>query len=199
MSSNTLHCHICHIVLTDNETTIKQHISSFHLNYRPYDCSTCTSEGNIFKASTEEVIDAHITALHIATNSGYHAIKDQIKEAELKVAIEECRRVSNLQLSSADTTVDCRQSSALNNPANIDENVQVTRDSKELLREVFISLGGTLTDTGNISTEMKQQNPETSQGAALEGALRELEQIIMHRQMTKRCQRLCRMLLIVQR
>ncbi|KAI1695731.1 c2H2-type zinc-finger domain-containing protein [Ditylenchus destructor] len=83
-----------------------------------------------------------------------------MKETDLKVAIEECRRMSTLQLSPADTTVDWHQNSALNR-AGVDENVQVTRDSKELLRRVFISLGGTSTDAGNISTEMKQENPES--------------------------------------
>ncbi|KAI1695244.1 c2H2-type zinc-finger domain-containing protein [Ditylenchus destructor] len=83
-----------------------------------------------------------------------------MKETELKAAIEECRRMSTLQLSPADTTVDWHQNSALNR-AGIDENVQVTRDSKEHLRRVFISLGGTSTDAGNISTEMKQENPES--------------------------------------
>ncbi|KAI1690597.1 hypothetical protein DdX_22406 [Ditylenchus destructor] len=162
MTSNTLHCHLCQAVLVDNESTIKQHISSFHLNYRPYYCRTCNEEGDSFKAATEERMDAHIAISHSSTNSGYLVVKDQMKETDLKAAIEECRRMSTLQLSPADTTVDWHQTPALNSPADIDENVQVERDSKEHLRRVFISLGGTSTDAGNSSTEMEQENPEVN-------------------------------------
>ncbi|KAI1693193.1 hypothetical protein Ddc_23067 [Ditylenchus destructor] len=147
MTSNNFHCHICHVDLADNESTFTKHISSFHLNYRPYNCRTCYGEGNIFKAATVEDMDAHIAILHGATNYGYHAIKDQTKEIELKTAVEEYRRVSTLQHSSAGTRINWHQNTAFYRPADIHENVQ--------------EVGGTSTDTESILTEVKQENPES--------------------------------------
>ncbi|KAI1690867.1 hypothetical protein DdX_22253 [Ditylenchus destructor] len=67
MASKTVRCHLCQAAL--EESTIKRHISSFHLNYRPYDCNTCNENGDIHKAATEDAMDAHIGTAHSATNA----------------------------------------------------------------------------------------------------------------------------------
>ncbi|KAI1706080.1 hypothetical protein Ddc_15471 [Ditylenchus destructor] len=96
MASNSLRCHICHVDLADNESAIKQHISSHYLDYRPYDCITCTKKGRTFKTTTHDDMSDHIAESHKGTNYSYHVDIDQEGEAKLKLAIDECLQFSEL-------------------------------------------------------------------------------------------------------
>ncbi|KAI1714086.1 hypothetical protein Ddc_11650 [Ditylenchus destructor] len=167
MTSNTLHCHICQVVLADNESTIKQHISSIHLNYRPYECINCKEKGDIFNTATIEAMDVHISTSHSATNSEeYRVIKDKMKETELNAAIEECRRLSTLKLPAADTAVASRLNPVPNGPADSADDARVPRDLKENLRQVYVLPGSTSHNSKNLtSTDLKPENTTTSRNA----------------------------------
>ncbi|KAI1697316.1 hypothetical protein DdX_18558 [Ditylenchus destructor] len=148
MFSNAPYCHLCQIVSADNESAIKQHISSIHLNYRPYDCITCAELGDIFKTAVLEKMDDHGETTHRDTNYSYRVEIDRGKEAELKAAVENFLQLSISQHSAADTTVALHSNSVANEPADIAENVQIPRDSKAHLRGIFASLVSTDVEKG---------------------------------------------------
>ncbi|KAI1708729.1 hypothetical protein Ddc_14247 [Ditylenchus destructor] len=149
MASNTLNCHLCHKALVDDEASLKQHLSSFHVKYWPYSCTTCYEKGSIHKEATEEAMEEHIATSHCENNSGYYVPKKtekyKKKEAELKSAIAQCRRSSALQDTSTNPTNALHQDLNFthNRATDIENDIgneQIPYDSKGHLRQVPISL-----------------------------------------------------------
>ncbi|KAI1711216.1 hypothetical protein Ddc_13049 [Ditylenchus destructor] len=148
MASNTLNCHLCHKAMEDDEASIKHHLSSFHVKYWPYSCTTCDEKGSIHKEATEEAMEEHIATFHGESNLGYYVPKktekDKKKETELKTAIAQCRRFSTFQITSTNPTNTLHQNlNFIHNGTTGSENdignEQILNNSNDNLRQVSIS------------------------------------------------------------
>ncbi|KAI1694706.1 hypothetical protein DdX_19965 [Ditylenchus destructor] len=135
MAQTPFFCDECHMGL--DEWNVRNHISAMHLNYFPYKCFACKGKGINYETLSAELMYEHSSTVHVGAVPDVRLFMD--REGELNAAVDNCRRPTAEQVS--------------------------LTDSKHAIRQVFISLADTLTDTRNdaienevTSTEIKQEN-----------------------------------------
>ncbi|KAI1700252.1 hypothetical protein DdX_16820 [Ditylenchus destructor] len=133
MSSNPFFCKECQMDFADY-LDVKLHISLTHLDCFPYKCLTCKARGIKYETISSELMEEHTSAVHQGTDEPDVRFSTT-EENKLRFAIENCRRPSVEQVT--------------------------PNDSKNILRRVFISLGGTLADIENIGDENMSTSTET--------------------------------------
>ncbi|KAI1707247.1 hypothetical protein Ddc_14948 [Ditylenchus destructor] len=132
MTQTPFFCNVCRMDL--DEWNVRNHISAMHLNYFPFKCFACKTKGVNHETLSAELMYEHTSTVHQGTVMDVRLFMD--REDELNAAVENCRRPSPEQV-----------------PPN---------DSKQCLRQVFISLGETLTDTRDDAQDDAIENEVTS-------------------------------------
>ncbi|KAI1704614.1 hypothetical protein DdX_14110 [Ditylenchus destructor] len=133
MAQTPFFCDECHMDLDDSN--VRNHISVMHLNYFPFKCFACKRKGINHETLTKEQMFEHTSNVHVGNVMDVRLFMD--REDELNAAVENCRRPSAEQVS--------------------------LNDSKHAMRQVFIALGDTLTDSRNNSIENEVTSTEIKQ------------------------------------
>ncbi|KAI1694274.1 ikaros family zinc finger protein [Ditylenchus destructor] len=94
MTETPFICNECHMDL--NESNVRLHISAKHLDYFPYKCLTCKDVGIKHETVSAELMYEHTSTVHEGTEPEIRF--SMTKENELKVAVENCRRLSAEQI-----------------------------------------------------------------------------------------------------
>ncbi|KAI1691389.1 zinc-finger double domain-containing protein [Ditylenchus destructor] len=133
MDPTPFFCDECHMDL--DESNVRNHISAIHLNYFPFKCFTCKAKGVNHVTLSKELMYEHTSTVHQGNAMDVRLFMD--RENELEAAVEMCRRPSAEQLS--------------------------LNDSKHDIRQGFISLCDTLTDTRDDTIENEVTSSEIKQ------------------------------------
>ncbi|KAI1727486.1 zinc-finger double domain-containing protein [Ditylenchus destructor] len=134
MATNLFFCKECRMGF-DDHSDVQRHVSITHFDFFPYKCLTCRAKGIRHETLSSELMQEHTSTAHAGREPDVRF--STTEENNLKTAVERCRRPTAEQTSPI--------------------------DSKNIVRQVFISEGTALpnigtgvTDDVTTSTKMKR-------------------------------------------